>query len=51
MDEIIEQVRAEHLKTGRDVREILEAMRDEGYIDCDELIFEEMVERSGNQQK
>ncbi len=49
MEEVVTQVREEHLKTGRDVREILEAMRDEGYIDCDELIFEELVERANGE--
>lgn len=34
MQDVADQVRAEHLKTGRDVREILAAMRDEGYIEC-----------------
>lgn len=34
MDDIAAEVRAERQKTGREVREILAAMRDEGYITC-----------------
>lgn len=44
MEEIAKQVSVEHLKTGRDIREILDAMRDDGYIDCDDLHMEEMAE-------
>ena len=34
MEHVAELVRNEHDKTGRDIYEILEAMRDEGYIEC-----------------
>jgi len=36
---IIDDVLAEHQRTGRDIREILDALRDEGYIQAtdDEL--------------
>ena len=40
MEELADQVRAEAAKTGRDVREILEAMRDEGYIECSDDALE-----------
>lgn len=40
MQDIADQVRAEAAKTGRDVREILEAMRDEGYISCSDDALE-----------
>ena len=36
MEELAAQVREEHLKTGRRIVEILEAMRDEGYISLDD---------------
>jgi hypothetical protein len=32
--ELADDARQEHQKSGRAVREILDAMRDEGYIDC-----------------
>lgn len=37
--EMADDVRIEHLRSGRAIREILAAMRDESYIDCtdDEL--------------
>lgn len=38
--DIADQVRAEAAKTGRDVREILDAMRDEGYIQCSDNALE-----------
>lgn len=41
MDDTAARVRAEHLKTGRNVREILNAMRDEGYIECTDQALEE----------
>jgi hypothetical protein len=34
MEDMADQVRYVHLETGRAIREILSAMRDEGYIDC-----------------
>lgn len=37
---VADQVRTEHIKTGRDIREILEAMRDEGYIECSDAALE-----------
>jgi hypothetical protein len=40
MQEMADEVRAEAAKTGRDVREILEAMRDEGYIECSDDALE-----------
>ena len=32
--ELADDVRQEHQKSGRDIREILAALRDEGYFDC-----------------
>jgi hypothetical protein len=40
MQQLANQVRGEAAKTGRDVREILEAMRDEGYIECSDDALE-----------
>jgi hypothetical protein len=34
LQEIADQARDERAKSGRDIREILQALRDEGYIDC-----------------
>lgn len=42
-DELADDVRKEHLRTGRDVREILDAMRDEGYIDCTDEALERIA--------
>lgn len=50
LDDVAEQVRAEHLKTGRDIREILEAMRDEGYIDCTDEALEQCAARARPEQ-
>ena len=41
--EICEDVMAERAKTGRDTREILEAMRDEGYILASDADIDECV--------
>ena len=41
--EIADQVRAEAAKTGRDEQEILEAMRDEGYIECNDTLLERIA--------
>lgn len=46
MDEIeqfAEEVVSHAMATGRQPREILESMRDEGYIDCDNEAFEACV--------
>lgn len=40
MQEVADQVRNESQKSGRDVREILQAMRDEGYITCTDAALE-----------
>lgn len=40
MQDVADDVRREHLETGRDVREILAAMRDEGYIQCSDAALE-----------
>ena len=40
MQTVADDVRSEHLRTGRDVREILAAMRDEGYIECTDAALE-----------
>jgi hypothetical protein len=40
LQDVADQVRDEHLKTGREIREILEAMRDEGYIECSDAALE-----------
>ena len=42
-DDVADRVRAEHKKTGRQVREILEAMRDEGYIVCTDEALERVA--------
>lgn len=47
LQDIADQVRAEHLKTGREVPEILEAMRDEGYIGCDDATLERCAALAG----
>lgn len=43
MQDIAAQARDEHQKTGRDIREILEAMRDEGYIQCSDVALDRCV--------
>jgi hypothetical protein len=42
-DDLAEDVRAEHKKTGRAVREILAAMRDEGYIEATDEAIERIA--------
>lgn len=42
-DDIAAQVREEAVKTGRQVREILAAMRDEGYIKCTDEAMERVA--------
>jgi hypothetical protein len=49
MDEIeqfAEELAVHVMATGRDPREILQSMRDEGYIDCDDEGFEECIRRA-----
>lgn len=40
------EVREIHLETGRDIQEILEAMRDEGYIECTDEELEQCAARA-----
>jgi cobalamin biosynthesis Mg chelatase CobN len=40
---LAEEVVAHSLETTRSVREVLQSMRDEGYIDCDDEGFEACV--------
>lgn len=44
--EIVADVCDEVRKTGRKPREILHAMRDEGYIECDDVDFETCVRKT-----
>lgn len=44
--EIANMVRNERQKTGREVREMLETLRDEGYIDVTDDEFEALVKQS-----
>ena len=45
MDEqLVELIRTEHVKTGRDIKEIIETMRDEGYIEGDEKDLAELAD-------
>lgn len=43
MQEMADQVREESARSGRDVREILDAMRDEGYIECSDKALERIA--------
>lgn len=51
LQDVADQVRAEHLKTGRDVREILDAMRDEGYIACSDAALARCAVLATNSEK
>ena len=52
MDEIVELVCGEHKKTGRNIREILDCLRDEGYIqttDAEQNNLQTQCEARANQ--
>jgi hypothetical protein len=43
MDDIAAQIQDEYQKTGRNHREIAQCLRDEGYVECSDERFEELI--------